>query len=395
MAEEFGGVGGGSAQGLLGSHARFDEPGEFARVFPKHGVDGVGAHGEFHAGYVGFARGFEIAFDERLGFFLKSIRITNLLPVIEVIAVVIDGGNVEGAAAGHFLDGGVVHVGRVFERVGAGADGVARAIRSVRMDGDFLAELVGGVNGSFDFVVGVGLELRDVVVGAGGGVELDDVGAGGDLLADGAENFGDAIGDAARGRIQAGLVRRAGDGESVAADKHAGPDHFPVIDEVSHGDVHILIGAEIADGGDAGFESAESAFAGEEDFDGGRIFCELREHGLAGSFVGVNGHVSVDVDEAGEAGESGEVDDLGVRRNVGGIGGDGFDFVVFDEDDGVGPELAAGVPELAEFDRFEGFGGSGGLSSGECGEEKQEEAEQRTRNFHGLGSLRFILRIKS
>ena len=110
----------------------------------------------------------------------------------------VDGGNVEGAALGHFLDGGVVHVGGVFERVGAGANGVAGAIGSVRVDGDFFAELVGGVDGGFDFVVGVGLKLRDVVVGAGGGVELDDVGASGDLLADGAEDFGDAIGDAAR-----------------------------------------------------------------------------------------------------------------------------------------------------------------------------------------------------
>ena len=111
------------------------------------------------------------------------------------------------------------------------------------MDGDFLAELVGGVDSCFDFVVRVGLKLRDVVVGASGGIELDDVGACGDLLADGAENFGDSIGDAARGRIEARLVRRAGDGESVASDEHAGPEHFAVLDEVAHGDVFILIGA--------------------------------------------------------------------------------------------------------------------------------------------------------
>ena len=67
------------------------------------------------------------------------------------------------------------------------------------------------------------------------------------------------------GRIEAGLVGRAGDGESVAADKHARADHFAVIDEVAHGDVQILIGAEVADGGDAGFEGAEGAFAGDEE----------------------------------------------------------------------------------------------------------------------------------
>src|SRR5258708_4221482 len=130
LAEEFGGVGGGGAQGLLGSHTRFDEPAEFASVFPIHGVDGVGAHGEFHACFKSFARGFEIAFDERLGLFLKSIRVTNLLPVVQVVAIVINGWHIKRAAAGHFLDGGVVHVGGVFEGVGAGAGGGGRAVRS-------------------------------------------------------------------------------------------------------------------------------------------------------------------------------------------------------------------------------------------------------------------------
>jgi len=194
LAEQVGGVGGGGAEGLLGSHAGFDEPAEFASVFSKHGVDGVGAHGEFHAGFESFARGFEIAFDERLGLFLKSIRVTNLLPVVQVVAIVINGWHIKRAATRHFLDGGVVHVGGVFEGVGAGADSVARAIGSVGMDGDFFAELVGCVNGGFDLVVGIRLEAGDVIVGAGGSEELDDIGASGDLLPHGAEDFGDAIG---------------------------------------------------------------------------------------------------------------------------------------------------------------------------------------------------------
>src|SRR5260221_5552515 len=356
MAEKFGGIGGGGAQGLLRGHACFDEPAEFAGVFPIHGVDGVGAHGEFHAGFVGFAGGFQIAFDKCFRFFLESIRVANLLPVVQVIAVVVDSRHIKSAALGHFLDGGVVHVGGVFERVGASANGVARAIGSVGVDGDFFAELVGGVDGGFDFVVGVGLELRDIVIGPGGGVELDDIGAGGDLLANGAKDLGDTIGDAAEWGIEAGLIGRAGDCEAVTTDEHAGAEHFAVVDEVAHGDVEVLIGAEIADGGDAGFEGAEGTFAGDEEFVGRRIGGELLEHGLARSFVGVLSHVGVDVDEAGETGEFGEVDDLHVRRDVGGIGGVGFDFVVLDEDDGVGPELAVGVPVMAEFAGFHGFG---------------------------------------
>src|SRR4029077_1447174 len=130
--------------------------------------------------------------------------------------------------------------------------------------------------------------------------------------------------------IEAGLEGRAGDGESVTADKHAGAAPFAAIDEVAHGDVYVLIGAEIADGGDAGFERAERAFAGEEQFNGGGVRGEVLEDGLAGSFDSVLSHVGVHVDEAWETGEFGEVDDLRVGRNLRGIGGDGFDFVVFD-----------------------------------------------------------------
>jgi len=48
------------------------------------------------------------------------------------------------------------------------------------------------------------------------------------------------------------------------------------------GDVHILIGAEVSDGGDAGFESAERAFAGEEDFDAGGLSTSCFSMGFPG-----------------------------------------------------------------------------------------------------------------
>ena len=60
---------------------------------------------------------------------------------------------------------------------------------------------------------------------------------------------------------------------------------------------------------------------------------------------------------------------------------DGFYFVVFDEDDGVGPEFAVGVPEVAEFDGFEGVGG-GGLGGGERGEEEEGKQKKRAKIFH-------------
>src|SRR5580700_11593897 len=114
------------------------------------------------------------------------------------------------------------------------------------MDGDLLAELVRGVYGCFDFLVAVGFKTGDVIVGPGGGVHLDDVGSCGNLLAHDAKNFGNAIGDSTGGRIYPWFVLRIGDVEPIAADKHWRPDHFSAIDEVAHGDVQVLIRAEVA-----------------------------------------------------------------------------------------------------------------------------------------------------
>jgi hypothetical protein len=238
------------------------------------------------------------------------------------------------------------------------------------MNGDLFSELVRGIDGRFDFFVVVGLKAGGVVVGAGGCIHFDDVSARGNLLAHHAQYFWDAIGDPSSGKTEAGFVRRVGDIEAVADDEHARADHFAAVDEVAHGDVFVLIGAEIADGGDAGFEGAHRAFAGEEDLDGRRIVGELLEHGFAGSFVGVLGHVRVHIDEAGEAGVFGEVDDLRAGGNVGGVGGDGFDLVVFNDDERVVPQLALGIPEFPEFDGLQRFRGWGSLRGGVAGQKK-------------------------
>src|SRR5262249_4026676 len=152
----------------------------------------------------------------------KAIGVSNLLPVIEVIAVVVDGRHVESAAFDHFGDGGVVHIGGVFDRVGAGAHRVACTVRTVGVNGNRLAELVGHVYVGFDRGVGVGLESGGVIVGAGAGVHFDDVGTSSDLLAHCFEHFRHAVRSRRAGnrgyRLAGG---RLGDIETVAGDKHA------------------------------------------------------------------------------------------------------------------------------------------------------------------------------
>jgi len=116
---------------------------------------------------VGFARGFQISRDEGLQALFESRRVTDSVSVIDVIAIVIDGGDVEGAPPGHFVNGGVVHVRGVLDGIGAGAHGVACAIGTVGMDGDFLAELMRCIDCGFHLFIRVGLEAGDIVIGAG------------------------------------------------------------------------------------------------------------------------------------------------------------------------------------------------------------------------------------
>ncbi len=85
-----------------------------------------------------------------------------------------------------------------------------------------------------------------------------------------------------------------------------GPGMWPGVDLVAEGDVGVVVGADVADGGEAGFEGNLGVF----DADDG-LFGRRHRQLVEGIEVGGHGEVGVDVDEAGHDGVSGEVD-LGV-----------------------------------------------------------------------------------
>jgi len=81
----------------------------------------------------------------------------------------------------------------MLHRVGAGADGIARSGRAVRVNGDPLAECVGGLDGGLHFLEREDLEAGDVPAGAGRAVHLDAIGSRGHMLANHAHYLGGAI----------------------------------------------------------------------------------------------------------------------------------------------------------------------------------------------------------
>ena len=120
--------------------------------------------------------------------------------------------------------------------------------------------------------------------------------------------------------------------------------HFAAADQVAHGDVHVLVGAQIADGGDASLERPQRAFARQEYFHGGHGIDHLLQQRHARSFVSVKRHVGVDVDQAGQPGVPRKICDLRAGWNSGGTGGHAADFVVVEDHHGIGPQFTLAIP---------------------------------------------------
>src|SRR4029077_11744995 len=154
--------------------------------------------------------------------------------VLNVPALVIDSGNVKGAAAGHIGDGIVVHIRGVLDGIGAGADGVARTVGAVAMYGEALAILVRQVSRRFDFFVSVGLESGDVFVGTCGSIHLDHVHSGGHFFANHAHHLGQIVGSSARRRYVNSPGRPLRHVNSISCHEHPRPDHGAAIDQVAH-----------------------------------------------------------------------------------------------------------------------------------------------------------------
>ena len=125
----------------------------------------------------------------------RDVRaIAELFARVSVVTIVVDRGNVESLPPGHLRQGLVIQVGCVFDRIGAGSHGVARALGAIRMDGDTFTELVRGVDGGFHFFKRKCLIARDVFATSGRPVHLDHVGARCDLLPHDTQDVGNPIG---------------------------------------------------------------------------------------------------------------------------------------------------------------------------------------------------------
>src|SRR5438445_673915 len=100
------------------------------------------------AGSNRFPLGFEIPLNLIAQPLLRAWReMVDGIVILHVILVVIDRRRIVGLSLDHFRNRLIVHVGCMFERIGPGANRVARAARPVGMNRDFLSERMRGIDG--------------------------------------------------------------------------------------------------------------------------------------------------------------------------------------------------------------------------------------------------------
>ena len=139
--------------------------------------------------------------------------------------------------------------------------------------------------------------------------------------------------------------------QAPARDEHSRTDHGAAIDEVAHGDVVVVRGAEIANARHAGLQRLAGIFLCEEYGDRVAECAELGPGVRAGRVVPVERHVRVDVDETGQAGVFSQVHDRRAGWDRAIACPDRRDALPFDDDDRIPVGLTTGIDQPSEADR--------------------------------------------
>ena len=216
------------------------------------------------------------------------------------------------------------------------------------MYGDFFLELMRHVHRGFDLFVAVGLEAGHVVIRSRGRVHLDHIRARGELLPDGSQNLRHTVRRSSRGWRDARLKRSERGVQAIAAHKHPRANHLPPIDQVAHGDVHVLVRPQIPHCRHTRFKRAHRSLARHENHKARIHVVHLLQHRHAERFFCVNRHVRVRVNESRQPRELRQVDHLGSRRNCPCIRRHRANALALHDDDGVAPDFSAAVPKLAK-----------------------------------------------
>ena len=257
-------------------------------------------------------------------------------------------------------------VGRVFDRVHAGFQRGQDPIRSVRVRGHLAAEEVRRLDDRLHLVVEQLLAetAGDVAVHAAGRGELDDVGALRDLLAGGATAVVGAVAQVGRARppqlgdvpirVVGGIRVPAGARDPRTRRHDRRPRDQTGGDGVAQRGDAVGIGAQVAHGGEAGFERTAHVVHADQQvvLDVAVVRLEARAH-----LVVVVEDVHVRIDEAGQHELLPEIDQPGAGRRRDVAVTNRFDAAAAHDDGGrTARRLARTIEQRAGVDDDDGFG---------------------------------------
>ena len=231
-------------QRLRGCHPHLHEPVELAHVQTPAVVNRIRADDHARAGLKRFLRSFKIALNViEQALFGSRREMMDTVRVLDVVLVVIDRRNVVNFPLDHLRNGLIVHVRRMFERIGARPNGIACARRPVRMNRDFLSERMSGVHRSLHLLECERLKLSHIVETTGRSEDLHPIGPGRDDLPHRVNDRIHSIGHDADGRRWRGA---ASDPDPEARDEHARTDHPAHVYQLAHRQVRPVRSVEIS-----------------------------------------------------------------------------------------------------------------------------------------------------
>jgi hypothetical protein len=112
------------------------------------------------------------------------------------------------------------------------------------------------------------------------------------------------------GRQEGLVAMAAGGAERIGGRDDARPDQAVLVDRLHQGDVGIMIGADVADGGEARLEHVAGMARGHHRLE---QVGELKR--IVGAVIGARIEMDVHVDQAGQQRVAGQIDPARVRRN--------------------------------------------------------------------------------
>jgi len=286
-----------------------------------------------------------------------SLGPAELLGVLHVPDVVIDGRNVDDLLPNHLGECGVINIYRVLKRISARSDRIAGSLGPVTVNCNALPHRMSCPDGSLHLFESECLMCLNVVKPAGGSKHLDEVHPSINFLPHQSNDFRHSRGLV----LQRNCPRedfpipwyRAARHHGRSGNKHPGSDHCASIDQVAHSDVAVVSGRHIAHRCHTDLNALAGVLLCQKYQFLRQHTCDFRVRVLSRVFVPPVCQVRVHVNHSGHSRICGQIDHLRTIRYLGFRIANAVDATALDDDHSIRYDPAGAVDQFAESNRFD------------------------------------------